>query len=511
MAEYGLITDVDTTKQQLKEYNRDYYNRRTWGGLETDLALSAQAANAALQKDYGAAMLQAYNASQANQRSINASGVVGSQRQALLMQNQTALEEAYNTYMNNFQQGQQEIAKNYSEGVEQIDTALTQEAQNIIDYKKKHEDYLQYLYYQYQMGNNTLFDNIQWSKFLTKETDEQGNVLNRLKTLEELYKPTFIEHEDEQGNKYKEWTGLVDDEGNLTQAGVDFFDQLSNIGSTDTTLLGDSATFGNFLANTDTEFLMNEYGYTKSEAEKIAQENADLLKWSQTYNPYNYTMQGTNKGTFRTMVGMMSTDDAYSFAERWGGLSSEQIDGLFKEYKDAAETLDKKVSNSEKAKNKGHAITKEVQDLVESAHTLAKDLGIDAELDINWDQLKADALAYHAGTMSEGEMTARWFADTTASTVGGIITGMSIGAGAGSTAGPLGTAVGAGAGLTIGSIIGAIVGISVGSARVDQFRKQNKQMAQNSKQLFDNMLAQMTSFAAYNKRQKDIEFAQHNA
>lgn len=514
MAEYGLVMDVDATKQELKNMNRDYNNRRTWAGLETNLALSAQTANTALTRDYSTAMSEAYNAAKINQRAINASGLIGEGRLRAEQENRSALEQAYSTYMSNYQTAQQSIAENYTEGMTAIDAALTEQAKNTIAYKEKHEDYLDYLWYQYQMGENTLFDNKQWSKFLVDDVDDEGNVitdkkgnaLKRLKTREELYSPTFNEYTDDEGNTQKEWTGFVDDEGNLTIAGLDFFDQLSNVVPSEA--LGSSATFGQFLAQTDTDFLMNQYGYTASEAKKIAEENAEILKWSQTYNPYNYTPQGTNKGSFRTMVGMASTDDTYSFAERFGGMTREQINGLFTEYNDAAEALSKKMKN---AKDKGKSITKEVKGLVDSAHNLAIELGIDNDLNINWDQLAAEAELYYSNTKSSGEMTGMFFNAYGSQTISGGAFGASLGALGGSVVPGVGTAVGAGVGTAIGVAVGQVVGVIEGAVAVDEQRTLNKKMAKSSQELFNNMLGTMTAYAAYTKRQRDIDFALQNA
>lgn len=510
MAQYGMVTDVQATKQELRNLNRDYNARRTWAGMETNLALSAQAANAKLGRDYSTAMSDAYNAARLQERSIKASGILGQQGDVLLQQNRAALEEAYNTYMSNLQSGQQSIAEQYAEGITAIDDALTQEAEYQTEYFEKHYDYLEYLYNQYGLGENTLFDNTLWSKFLTDELDEKGkpvldakgNAVRRLKTKDELYAAgTFIE--DEEGNK--EWTGLFDDEGNLTIAGIDFIDQMQNANITGTS-------FGQYLAQTDIDFLMDQYGYTRSEAEKVAERNAELFEWSNTYNPYDYTPgDGTHKGTFKTMQGMLSTDYTYSFAERFGGLSSKEIDTLFSQFNDARDAIDKKMS---KAKDKGYSITKEISTLIDSVHDMAEELGIEADLaenGINWDELKAQAVAYHAGTKSGGEMTGKWFGLFGGSAVGGAVTGLGIGAGAGTSAGPLGTVIGGSAGAIIGTIVGAIIGTVTGSIEVDKARKQNQAMAKGSQELFNELLASMSAYAANKKRQREIDFRLANS
>lgn len=514
MAQYGLVSDVETAKQELRNMNRDYNARRTWSGLETNLALSAQAANAQLKRDYSTAMSDAYNTAKLQKRSIDASGILGQEGAVLRQQNQAALEQAYATYTQNLSSGQQGIIKDYQEGMQSIDNALTQEAQYYTDYADKHYDYLEYLFYQYSLGNNKLFDEKNWNKYLVEDTDENGDTFTRLKTREELFSPSFNELEDEEGNKYKEWTGLIDDEGNLTLSGVDFYDQLENelLGkkyNVDGELIFDDATFGQFLAQTNVDFLMDQYGYTRSEAEKVAAYNSELLDWSQSYNPYDFTIDGTKKGTFKTMNGRVSTDYTYSFAERFGGMSREQIDGLFKEYNDAAVAISEKMK---KAKDKGHSITNEVSNLVDSLHNMAKDLGIDndPELKLDWDKLKSLALQYHAGTMTSGEMAGQWFGDVGTLAVTGLTSGGVVGGLAGAGAGPL-MLMTALMGAVIGGIGGSILGIVQGSLDVDISRQQNEDMAKQSQELFNNALGAMTTYVAQKRRQAEIDFMVQNS
>ena len=111
---------------------------------------------------------------------------------------------------------------------------------------------------------------MRWERYITNDPvldaegkeqfDEEGNRIEerRLKTQEEMA------------------AELYDENGNLTLAGLDYFDQLENS-------------------------LANEGGY--SWGQYLLDTNEDLYNWSKTYNPYNYTFEGTNAGSFRTMVG----------------------------------------------------------------------------------------------------------------------------------------------------------------------------------------------------------------
>lgn len=503
MAQYGMVTDLATTKQELRELNRDYNARRTWEGLETSTALSAQKANASLMRDYSTAMSSAYNAAQANKRIIDTSGILGQQSDILRQENEASLRQAYETYMTNLQQGQQSIAENYNKTITSIDEALAEQAQYTNEYADKHYDYLEYLYYQYLNGENKLFDETKWNKFLIDELDENNKVIGkRLKTRDELYNVNaFNEYEDEKGNKQKEWLGLYDDSGNLTMKGVDFYDQMENEILTGTT-------FGQFLAQTDINFLQEQYGYTKSEAEKVAKRNAEILEWSQSYNPYNFTETGTNKGTFRTMTGRVSTDDTYSYVERFGGLSREQIDSVFKEYNDAAQSLASKIDG---AKDKGKDITGDVSNLVDSIHNLATELGIDNDVDVNWDELKALALKYHSGTKGSGEMAGDWFGAFGKDLITGAGAGTTLGGIMGSVVPGVGTALGLGTGAVVGAIVGAIGGIVEGSMNVDTQRKQNEVLAKQTQELYNNLLVTMTNYALSKKRQAEIDFRLRNS
>lgn len=454
----GLVYTSDTAKSALLSSNRDYNNRLTWQNLYNANDVAAAQAENSLVKSYTDASASAYVSYLQNQNAIKNSSIVGSGKQSLIDDAYSSWQSTLASYQSSLSSGLSSISESKEEADAVIDEALEEQADYTAQYVNAHYSYLEALYEQYEAGENTLFDEgSQWYKYLT--TDEDGNV--SLKSWEDLTAAAWEELENEDGTITKEYTSLFDEDGNLTIAGVDFFDQLENQ-------------------------IANEGGY--SWGDYLLETNEDLYNWANSYNAYNYTQDGTNAGTMRTMFGMMSTDYAYSFAERFGGLTSSQIDDLFADFYSAYESL----GSTEKGD------ISDVQDLVSSFKSMADSLGItsdlEEELGMSFDTLAEVLQAYYDGSYSD--------ADEVLTVLTGSAVGMAVGAGSGAAFGSVAGPVVSG----IMAIFGGIVGLFVGATNAfDAAEAQELATAINAteaKKLFNELLISMTNYATYKKNER---------
>jgi hypothetical protein len=513
----GMILTGDQASKQLYENNRDFYNRKTWENLLNTNAVAALKAENQIVKDYTDTSAEAYISYLKNKNTIQNSGIVGSGRDELLKQNQLALEEAYNSYRQNLNENISAIQEAKVNTDESIYNTLSKEGEMTAEYNNLHYDYLTKLYEQYQAGENTLFNELNWQKFLTRDlntelTDEQiaeynnliasGTELTpeqealylqdyRLKTREELSTAAWDELTDENGNVIgRDYTSLYDENGNLTVAGADFFDQLENA-----------------VANTG--------GY--SWGDFLSENNQDVYDWAMSYNPYNYTDDGTNAGTYRTMTGRMSTDYAYSFAERFGGLSEKQINGIFADYTKAAEDLADKIANTDVG-GKGKGYQEEVRAMVGEIQDLAKELGIDKDLEqemgMTWDDVINQIDTNIQNSRNNGEMTGDWFSTFFGQGTASSATGAAIAYGSSAATTAIGSTllgastaipvVGQAIGVTI-IIAGALYAMHNASKGVAEQRRLNEELTKQTQQIYNNLLTGMVDYSLTKKRQAAIE------
>lgn len=294
-----MIYSESQAQKHLLENNRDYKNRLTWQNAIQGVNAQANNAQAKLAEQYVNASADAYTSYLKNQNALKSSNVVGLGQQNLLEQNNLALQDAYNTYAQNLSEGQAKIENSRLAGMEQISSALEQQAKYTADYTNAHIDYLKELYRQYEAGENQLFDDPEWARYLEYTTptyDSQGNIVY-----------------DEDGNivydktipsliSDKNLMGLMYDDKGLTFQGADILDQLEH------------------------QIAQSGYGGSNySWSDYLAETNPELLEWANTYNPYNYTPEGTNAATLNTMYGIASDDYTYQFAERLAGLPEESL------------------------------------------------------------------------------------------------------------------------------------------------------------------------------------------
>ncbi len=525
MSEYGMIYDTSSIKQQLKEANRDYMGRKTWENLYAGIDIAEKQQIGVLKQDYAKAVSDAYATAYNNKVAVGASNIGQGYKAEAMDDIDIALQEAYDTYRRNYLQGESEIQAASAEAAKNVDKALTEQA----EYTKKFADapyeYLKYLFDKYNEGkaeDNIFLTNDLWKRYTYEEKDEEGNL-----TGERLLKPwediaaygSYDEYTDEFGNLQKEWTGLYDDAGNLTIKGADFYDQMMN----DLSQKG-GYSFGEWLSNYD----------------------EDLYNWSQSYNPYDYTADQRNVGSFRTMVGLTSTDETYSFIERFGGISRKELDSMYSKFSDKAAELNQKVLNDNGRGSKG--ILEEYKGLSKDIADLTDKLGIkdsiEQEMGMSFDELGDYLYTLTENALSNGDI---WWqtllgAVGAAEVPGGLaavaaIKGAKLGA-AGATTALTGAGLSAAGGFagagTSAGLSSAFTGAAAASSSVpvagwiavaiiaaaaathgavstaENIKAQNKQFAEAGRNAYNSLVTNLIEYSQAQQRQKQIEWNKAN-
>lgn len=287
--------------KDLVESGTDAAGRKTWQDLYGNSALSYQAQNDALLKSYGDIIAEAYKSSLQQQNALYDFGLSANDTHDLRSIARQDMLAAYDTYLGNYQQAQQEIAEAYQTQKSTWDQALIDESTNFANlYNYAAQYYTDVLrgatwtgqdldtpHYEgegkeavqdgYETKTESLIDRygLQW---LTT-TDEDGTV--RQLTRDELMNKVF------------------DAENNITKLGREFYDMVFNMDLSD--------------------------GYTDAEGNPITTFDAwlsdidsDLYTWAHSPDTFNYTRQGTKLGTAKTWVGLESDDgkfQAYQVAD----------------------------------------------------------------------------------------------------------------------------------------------------------------------------------------------------
>lgn len=347
----GFIQTPEQAKQTILSDYRNAAGSRTFGSLYTANELAGARAEQQVEQQYGEQIGQAYKAAMAQRSSILSSNLGEGYKTELSEDVQKSITQAYDKYMSDLSGAKQSIAQNVSKVTSSIDTALGTEAENLAAYNNalgdyyvardeemrntlSEEDYIKYTrdplwakYYTYDFSENPAMQNIyEDATKLGFDEDKLAKVFSqyrRLKTLDELSQVAYEDVIDPDGTVRREYSSLFDEEGNLTLAGVDFYDQLEN-------------------------FAAQREGQGTSFGEYLQTKNPELFEWAKSYNPYDVTDDQTRAGSFRTMTGRTSRDYEYSFIERFGGLTKSQTDKTFdKIYKHLEKGVD--VSNIESA------------------------------------------------------------------------------------------------------------------------------------------------------------------
>lgn len=457
MGRYGLITTTSNTASQLKELNKDYEKRRTWASLYGSVDVAEQQALSSLQYDYSKDVLDAYTAAYAEKSAIANSDLGTGYKQQSLYDINESLNEAFNSYRQNYMSNVSAVEQSAAQAKQGISDELATQAENINTYRAMPYQYLTNLYERAVGTEDTeadnkleklFLENPNWNKYLVTEED---NV--RLKTEQELLDEHYVD-------------------GKLTLKGADFYDQMLNeLG----TLYGSEYSFHNWLAN----------------------ENAELYEWSQSYNPYDYApnMFGdtSNLSSVQTMFGLAADDQTYQFVERYAGMSEGELDEMFSKYTKYAEDVANKLSDASGRQTK--AVVGDINNMIGEIKTMATELGIlddvEAEIGMTFEELSRGVEENYSKSYTNGNI---WW--------DGILTTLSstgVGAGIGSKYGGYGALIGA----ALGMLGGAVTGI----AGTEQRKKENLKLAKSSSDAYEQLVVKMTNQAQQKRRQAEIELA----
>lgn len=474
--EYGWVFTNSDTKDNLYTSDRDYYSNKTWEGLYNQAAINAQATTDVAKVNYQDSLLEAYTSAMQNKSALEQTSLFGEAKEAQLANIDAAMESAFATYQNNLYAQEQAINQKYQQNLTAIDEALTKQAENYNAFAGSTYEYLQFLFDEYEAAaddvNNIFINNDLWSRYTVTEIDEEGNATRRLKTWQELASPGA---KNEEG----EYTGLFDERGNLTVKGSEFFDLMLNEISSTGISSDENA----------------KYKYGKGYWEWLNETNPELKEWATSANQYDYTIAGTNVGSFKQDVGLLSTDETYRFMERFGGLTAEEAKSMYADFEAELKTLTEAASG-EKGKNNAREITQSVATLSDKLKEYCDDLGIPLT-DDDWSLIKRELQEQIGSTKTMGEMAGKWFGTVGYTAFDAIAIGSTTGAAIG---GPVGVAVGG----IAGAIIGLIGGVVWASINTDTQRKANQAAALNATERLNQTLVYLTKYAT--EQQSKLSF-----
>ena len=492
----GFIQTPEQAKQTILSDYRNAAGSRSFGSLYAANELAGARATQQVEQQYGEQIGAAYKTAMAQRANILESNLGTGYKTELSEDVQKSLNQAYDAYMSKMSQSKQQIAETVNEANTEVDDVLQKYAENTAAYRNAYGDYAQ-SWVDYMRNNLSeeeyakFITGPDWRNYVTLDfgddesaasqyqllqkfvdagimTDQQLRETYakyyRLKTTEELSTPTFVEEIDpETGETFRKYTSIVDDEGNITAAGKNYFDFLENYAAT-------------------------RQGKGPSWEQYLSENNPELLDWAKTYNPYNYTDDPTNAGTFRTVYGTASTDYKYTFLEEYGGLSKKEIDATFGEM---TSIMNKSVDDIN---------TSDVKGLISSYRQLAEQMGYDSDR-VDWERIEQQADVYlqqikeydeeiKSKKAAEGVGGFYGYGAGVGMVIGGILTIIASGVGivasygAGVVPGVAGMAEGAS---MIAAGAGTIAGTSVGIANSE---KQIKAL-EGDKKAQENLLKQM--------------------
>ena len=446
----GYIQTSDQAKKFLQDM-RNATGSRSFGSLYAANELAGMKAEQQVEQQYGEQIGQAYKSAMAQRSNILSSNLGTGYKEAMLGDTDQYLAKAYDQYMSKLSESKQAIASSVSKANEAVTEKLDKTAANVLELNKSYSPYSEY--YMEWIRNNLseeeyseIVNSADWKNYMTAdfgddaETQarydelvalEEAGTLSpeqevelkqlrasyyRLKSEEELATPAYVEEVDpETGETYKHWTSIVDDQGNLTEAGINYYDFLENYAAT----------------RKDVGPSWEQY---------LSETNPELLDWAKTYNPY---LAGTNDpfwaGTMRTAHGTVSNDYKYTFLERMGGLSSKQIDSVFGDIN--------KLTN----KSIDDINVNDVKGFISQYRKLAEQAGLES---VDWEALdkQADVYLQQIKDYEKEIKSAKIGAGVGGAVIALLVIGMAAatiatGGGAAAAFGALGTAAGAG-GLT---------------------------------------------------------------
>lgn len=314
------ITSSDL-KSMLEKRDRQADGIRSWQKLFGNASIGYNAMSDKLTTDYAAVINEAYISNLAREQAIMSTGLSAGSTRELVSAQRADLRNAYETYIANYRQAQEELNTNYTKEVSDIDTELTGRAEN---FAKLYENAYKYLEEELYTASNEYGELWKQNNLLrslvhdpVQEALEQENWYSSYLANIDNYPTAKDGYEQYPGGfiaqKYNEmqahlasqgidttsrllsWNELspqlFNDDGSLTQKGVEFYDAIFN-------------------------FLPEDYVTANGEAVRsfdkwLGDTDAELRNWWVSPDVYNYTLAGTNVGTSKSMVGLRSTDSTY--------------------------------------------------------------------------------------------------------------------------------------------------------------------------------------------------------
>lgn len=489
-----MIFDTNTIKSQLNEANRDYMGRKTWENLYGSIDLAKQAQTSQLESDYASAISSAYASAYRNEADVLASNLGTGYKLDMISDIDKSLQEAYDSYRNNYLQGVSEIESNASEATANVTSALEQQTEYTKQFASKPYEYLQWLFDKYSEAedkDNIFVNDKLWSRYTTvdPETNER-----QLKSWEDIANVgASEEYVDNLGMTQKEWSGMFDDQGNLTVKGAEFYDQMLN----DFANRDPSLSFGNWLYNTDEE----------------------LYNWAKSYDPYNYTEARTNLGSFQTMVGLTSKDQEYSFIERFGGLTENEMNNMYSEFTADINKLDKAKKGDDKA------VIKSISNMTSQIEQLTERLGIKDDIEKQMNMTFSDLSERLANNVNKAKSKGEIWSNSITAGLSGAIMGGGMGASAakvgtklaanaaakGALSAPLAGATAASSTIpVVGWIAAAIVAAASatysGISKANEIKQTNKELKQKAKDEYTTLVANLVAYSRQKRRSAQQSF-----
>ena len=318
MAGY-TITKSDYEKQ-LREQSKSLTGGKTWAELYQSNYLAGERAKAIAEESYLDAAAQAYQSSLGQRSNILGSNLGQGYKQQALTDTDLALQEAYNTYMNNYAEKANEIASSVAANASKFDEAVASEAEWMEKTGQSVEDYFKYLYNTYytvdeESGISILnkdYESVNpfvqneeiWGRYLKHPVTEKGEDTSSymLKSPEELN--AMLYDIDEQGNRV------------LNTLGQDFYDMVMNYMPTP-------------IYDKNGKLVRTDIAQAKSYGDYLQEKDKDLYNYLTSSDLYNINTAGSKFGTFKELMGLDANDYEYSWLERAGGMSREEVDKLF--------------------------------------------------------------------------------------------------------------------------------------------------------------------------------------
>ena len=299
----------------LENMNKDYYGRKVWAEQFAGIDANKQASLEGLDSAYSDAVATAYLSSKQNAANIMGSNLISGQKTAMLEANDAALEEAYNSYMQNRAQSVQTVVDTANQQMASVNKALTDQSKMFAKYGNAHLDYLEHLY----ANNSEIFNNPRFANYMTTAYNANGDAEQVLRSRGELENMIF------------------DPSGGITTAGRAFFDQLEN----DELLRGDS--FGSYLHANDEE----------------------LYNWAMSDNPYNYAPDAAGRNTM-----------ASSFAQFAIGDGEEQFTNIEHFFGLTPDTLNKRLASLQNLIDDSKGTKDDITELSNEISKLLSDYGL---------------------------------------------------------------------------------------------------------------------------------------